>query len=171
MLRPQARARDLYRVALLTVRSPWDAEEVVASAFLELWRKREHVRIVDGSVLPWLLTVVAFMAKNHLRGTRRYQKLLAKIPAAGVEPDRTEEIDRMVDALPVTNAVKEALMELNARDASVVLLCIVEELSVREAATVLGVPEGTVKSRLSRAKSRLRIQLGQYSSNAGGATA
>ncbi|MFZ8310532.1 RNA polymerase sigma factor, partial [Staphylococcus aureus] len=54
--------RVAYRVALIMVHSPWDAEEVVASAFLELWRKRDQVRLVDGTVRPWLLTVVSFVA-------------------------------------------------------------------------------------------------------------
>jgi RNA polymerase sigma-70 factor (ECF subfamily) len=154
--------RATYRVALVMMQSTWDAEEVVASTFLELWRKRDAVRLVDGSVLPWLLTVLSFMAKNHQRGTRRYRKLLARVPHAGTEPDHADEVARTVDALPVTAAVREALAELDARDASILLLCVVQELSTRDAALALGIPDGTVKSRLSRVKARLRSRLDAY---------
>lgn len=154
--------RATYRVALVMLQSTWDAEEVVASAFLELWRKRDAVRLVDGSVLPWLLTVLSYMAKNHQRGTRRYRRLLAKVPHAGTEPDHADEVARTVDALPVTAAVREALAELDARDASILLLCVVQELSTRDAALALGIPDGTVKSRLSRVKARLRSRLDAY---------
>lgn len=158
--------RRAYRVALLMMRSTWDAEEVVASAFFELWRKRDKVRLVDGSVLPWLLTVLSFMAKNHQRGTRRYRRLLAKLPHSGSEPDHAEEVARTVDALPASEAVQNALAELNARDVSILLLCVVQELSTRDAALALSVPEGTVKSRLSRVKARLRTQLSAYAPSA-----
>lgn len=154
--------RRAYRAALLMMQSTWDAEEIVASAYLELWRKRDKVRLVDGSVLPWLLTVLSFMAKNHQRGTRRYRRLLAKVPHEGIEPDHSDEVARTVDALPAATAVQDALAELNARDASILLLCVVHELSTRDAALALGIPEGTVKSRLSRVKARLRGRLSAY---------
>lgn len=165
----QRHERSLYRVALLMVQSAWDAEEVVASAFLELWRKRDRVRVVDGSALPWLLTVVSFMAKNHLRGTRRYRRLLAKIPHSATEPDHSDEVARTVDALPAAEAVQESLRELRENDANVLLLCVVQDLSTREAAVVLGIAEGTVKSRLSRIKSRLRARLRDYAPRTEGA--
>lgn len=163
--------RPAYRVALLMMRSAWDAEEVAASAFLELWRKRDSVRIVDGSILPWLMTVLSFMAKNHQRGTRRYRRLLAKVPHEGYEPDHADEVARMIDALPVADAVQEALAELNARDASILLLCVVQQLSTRDAALALGIPDGTVKSRLSRVKARLRTRLSAYAPTPKGAGA
>ncbi len=154
--------RAAYRVALLLTHSPWDAEEVVASAFLELWRKRDEVRLVEDSVLPWLLTVVSFVAKNQQRGTVRYRRLLAKAPHSGHSPDHADEVARTVDALRVSAAVQEALAELNARESSIVLLCVVQELTTRDAALALGIPEGTVKSRLSRLKARLRSRLSPY---------
>lgn len=161
--------RRAYRVALLMMQSTWDAEEVVASAFLELWRKRDSVRVVDGSVLPWLFTAVSLMAKNHQRGTRRYRRLLAKLPHESTEPDHSDEVARTVDALPVAAAVQEALAELNARDANILLLCVVQELSTRDAAVTLGIPDGTVKSRLFRVKARLRTRLSAYAPTSEGA--
>lgn len=148
-----------YRVALLMVRTPQDAEEVVGSAFLELWRKRESVRLVDNSVRPWLLATVTFAAKNQLRGMRRYQRLLRKIPDWGNTPDHADEIARVLDGINMASDVRTALSELSADYAAVLLLCVVQELTIRSTAQALGIPEGTVKSRLSRAKAQLRHRL------------
>lgn len=151
--------RAVFRVALVLMRTTWDAEEVAATTFLELWRKRDSVRIVDDSVLPWLLTVTSYVAKNQQRATRRYQRLLSRIPQASPVFDHADEVLHAMEGLRISEQVRDALQRLNARDASVVLLCIVQELPTRDVAVALGVPEGTVKSRLSRVRSRLREAL------------
>lgn len=152
----------VYRMSLVLMRTTWDAEEVAATAFFELWRKRDKVRVVDGSVLPWLLATTSYAAKNSLRSRRRYQRLLNRIPHDGEVPDHADEVARAMDALKVSQNVREALLHLNTRDAGVVVLCMVHELPASEAAVVLGIPEGTVKSRLFRVKARLRGTLHQY---------
>lgn len=152
----------VFRLSLVLMHTSWDAEEVAATAFFELWRRRDKVRIVDGSVLPWLLATTSFAAKNSLRSRRRYQRLLHRIPHDGAVPDHADEVARAMDSLKITENVREALRELNPREASVVILCIVHEVPIAEAAVVLGIPEGTVKSRLSRVKTRLRGELHEY---------
>lgn len=152
----------VFRVALVLMRTSWDAEEVAATAFFELWRKRDKVRVVDGSVLPWLLATTSFAAKNSLRSRRRYHRLLSRIPHEGDVPDHAEEVARAMDTLKISGNVRDALRELNQRDASVLILCVVHELPISEAAVALGIPEGTVKSRLSRVKARLRGTLHRY---------
>ncbi|MGN7948924.1 RNA polymerase sigma factor [Microbacterium sp. 22215] len=153
----------VFRLSLVLMHTSWDAEEVAATAFFELWRRRDKVRIVDGSVLPWLLATTSFAAKNSLRSRRRYQRLLHRIPHDGDVADHADEVARAMDSLKISESVREALRQLNPREASVVVLCIVHELPLAEAAVVLGVPEGTVKSRLSRVKARLRGDLYEYS--------
>ena len=153
----------VYRLALVLMRSTWDAEEVAATAFFELWRKRDKVRVVDGSVLPWLLATTSYTAKNSQRSSRRYQRLLSRIPHDGDVPDHADEVAHAMDALHISGDVREALRKLPARDASVLILCVIHELPMHEAAVALGIPEGTVKSRLSRVKARLRGALGRYS--------
>lgn len=152
----------VFRLSLVLMRTSWDAEEVAATAFFELWRRRDKVRVVDGSVLPWLLATTSFAAKNSLRSRRRYQRLLNRIPHDGDVPDHADDVARAMDSLKISHNVREALQNLNPREASVVVLCIVHELPLSEAAVVLGIPEGTVKSRLSRVKARLRGDLHQY---------
>jgi DNA-directed RNA polymerase specialized sigma24 family protein len=61
----------LFRHVCWMVETRADAEDVVAAAFLELWRRRGDVRLVDGSVLPWLLVTATNASRNVSRGTRR----------------------------------------------------------------------------------------------------
>ena len=152
----------VFRLSLVLMRTSWDAEEVAATAFFELWRRRDKVRVVDGSVLPWLLATTSFAAKNSLRSRRRYQRLINSIPHHGDVPDHADDVARAMDSLKISQNVREALQNLNPREASVVVLCVVHKLPLSEAAVVLGIPEGTVKSRLSRVKARLRGDLHQY---------
>ncbi|MFT4232878.1 MAG: RNA polymerase sigma factor [Leucobacter sp.] len=158
--------RAVFRVALVLMHTTWDAEEVAATTFLELWRKRDSVRIVDGSILPWLMTVASYVAKNQQRSTRRYQRLLASLPRSSPTFDHADEVLQAMDSLRLSGLVRDALQGMNTRDASVFLLCVVQELPAREAALVLEIPEGTVKSRLSRVKSKLRDQLQHLSPQA-----
>ena len=156
----------VFRLSLVLMRTSWDAEEVAATAFFELWRKRDKVRLVDGSVLPWLLATTSFAAKNSLRSRRRYQRLLSRIPHERDVPDHADEVARAMDSMKITDGVREALLQLNPRDAGVVVLCVIHELPAAEAAVVLGIPAGTVKSRLSRVKTKLRSELQEYAPTA-----
>lgn len=152
----------VFRMSLVLMQTTWDAEEVAATAFFELWRKRDKVRVVDGSVLPWLLATTSFAAKNSQRSRRRYQRLLNRIPHDGDVPDHADDVARAMDSMKISKSVRDALLQLNQREASVVILCIIQELPLAEAAVVLGIPEGTVKSRLSRVKTRLRGALHEH---------
>ena len=146
------RHRDrLYRHSVRLVPTASDADDVVAIAFLEAWRKRTAVRFVDDSLLPWLLVAATHSAQNVSRGARRYRALLARLPAEASVPDHAESIGE--------GDAQRELRSLSLADREVIVLCVLEGLSEREAASALGVPPGTVKSRLSRAKARLARRL------------
>jgi len=123
-----------------------DAEDVLAVAFFEAWRKRNSVRVVDGSILPWLLVTATNTSHNLTRAARRYQQLLARLPVAEDLHDPTANDDGNVAA---------AMRSLSMNDQRILTVCVIEGLSERSAAAVLGIPPGTVKSRLFRAKKRL----------------
>ena len=133
---------------LLTARE--DAKDAVVIAFFELWRKRDTVRLVDGSPLPWLLNTVSYAARNLERSSRRYRTLIARAadPTVVREASTSDE-----------SGVLAALRRLPAREQSVVVLTILEGYPEREAAQTLGIPVGAVKSRLARARSRLRDEM------------
>ena len=136
-----------------------DAEEVVAIVFLEAWKLRKRVRIVDGSVLPWLLAVTANVTSNLSRSQRRYGRMIARLPLPPEHEDHTSFVDERLDRLPFRNAIDEALRALSAGDRAVVELCLIEELPLAAAAAALDLPVGTVKSRLHRARKQLQTRL------------
>ena len=108
------------------------------------------MRLVDGSPLPWLLNAVSNSARNLERSGRRYRALLARTPVAP-NPGAPQGSDE--------SGVLAALRRLPAREQSVVVLTVLEGYPDRAAAETLGIPVGTVKSRLSRAKARLRDEM------------
>lgn len=124
-----------------------DAEDVVATTFLEAWRRRYDIRFVNGSMLPWLLVTATNVARNLSRASRRHRILLAKLPAPAPQPDHADSFD--------DGPALAALQQLSAHDQQVIALCVIQDLSEADAAIALGVAPGTVKSRLSRAKARL----------------
>jgi RNA polymerase sigma factor (sigma-70 family) len=143
--------RRILRHSLRLVPTPSDADDVVAITFMEAWRRRDSVRFVNGSMLPWLLVTANNVANNLSRGSRRYRALLNKLPLDASTPDFADAFDE--------GDAHSALRRLSATDQQVITLCVIEGLSEQETSQVLGVPIGTVKSRLSRAKSRLRAHM------------
>lgn len=139
----------LFRHAVRLLSSREDAKDAVTIAFFELWRKREAVRLVDGSPLPWLLNTVAHSARNLERSGRRYRALIDRAPVR-------------VEAGVVAHdesGVLAALKRLHPREQSVLVLTVLEGYPDRDAAEALGIPLGTVKSRLARAKAKLRDEI------------
>ena len=131
------------------------AEDVTAMVFYEAWRKRAAIRVVDGSIIAWLLVTANFTIRNHTRQQRRYRQFLSQLP----EPERANDLAQdVVDQQHSEHEgqlIRAAFQMLNAQSRDVLTLCVIEQLTVQQAASLLSVPEGTIKSRLSRAKSKL----------------
>lgn len=154
--------KKMYALALSMTRNAADAEDAVGVAQLALWRKRDAVQGVDGSLLPWLMKTVALAAKNQLRGQRRYERLIAGIPATEDVPDHADEVARHIDRASLSHDVEAALRAASATDAQVIVLCLIEGMPPRDAARVIGATESTVRKRLTRAKERLRKTLAHH---------
>lgn len=153
--------RQVFGKALRSTADPGDAEEVMAVVFLEAWRRRKDVRIVDGSLLPWLYTTTGYVAMNMARARRRHRIALAQLPAPSHLPDVAVTVDEQVDAVGRGRVLRDALAHLNSKERAVVQLCLVDELPLTSAADVLDLPLGTVKSRLHRARAKLQRILGR----------
>ncbi|RKR74686.1 RNA polymerase sigma factor [Frondihabitans australicus] len=150
------RHRDrVFGQALRLVRTPHDAEDVTALVFLEAWRKRGSVRVVDSSILPWLLVTTNYVSRNATRAARRHRAAMASLPQAVPTPDHADVVLDAMDAGSRDAIVRQAFIRLPKPDQDVLTLCVVHEFTLQQAADGLGVPLGTVKSRLSRAKKRL----------------
>lgn len=147
--------RRILRHSLRLVESAAAAEDVVGMVFLEAWRRREHVRIVDGSLLPWLLVTANNVVRNLNRSRRRHAAFLERLPLPSAQPDPSQEIVERLDQDQRDEQVRRALASMAETDQDVLTLCVLQEMPLSTAAAVLGIPAGTVKSRLHRAKTRL----------------
>ncbi|GAA3657574.1 sigma-70 family RNA polymerase sigma factor [Lentzea roselyniae] len=131
------------------------AEDLVSVVFMETWRKRTSVT-VEGSLLPWLYTVALGVTRNHQRARTRHKAALGKVPRHDADDDHADDVARRVDAETRTRAVIAELEKLPAGDREVLEMAAWSDLSQAQIAEVLGIPVGTVKSRLARAQRTVR---------------
>ncbi|MFI1699275.1 RNA polymerase sigma factor [Streptomyces bobili] len=133
------------------------AEDVMASTFMEAWRLRDRVDPEGGSLRPWLLGIATNTARNQYRSNRRYRAAANAAAAAELSvPDHAEEVAGRVDDRRLLARALTALAGLRRPEREVVALCLGEGLDYEAAAEALGIPAGTVASRLSRARGKLR---------------
>ena len=149
-------ARRVYNHAYRLLGDWTAAEDAVSLTFLEAWRCRDRVDAEGGDLLPWLLGIATNTARNTARARRRHASAMARLPGPIDEPDFAEELAGRLDDLDTARAVQEALSRLRRPEREVVALCVYAGLDYAAAAEALGVPVGTVRSRLSRARAHLR---------------
>ncbi len=131
------------------------AEDLVAAAFLEAWRHRRAAPADPAAALPWLLAITNNVLRNKRRAERRYAAALARLPRPETVADPAGTVAAKVDAERQMAALLPLLRALPERERQVIELCLGDGLTHSQAAEALGVPVGTVKSRLSRGVARL----------------
>ncbi|SBW18532.1 RNA polymerase sigma factor, sigma-70 family [Candidatus Protofrankia californiensis] len=131
------------------------AEDATSVVFLEAWRRRADAVAVSGSLRPWLLGVATNVVRNQTRAARRYDAALYRLPPAEVEPDPADEVVARLDDEQRMREILREIAVLNRGERDVVALVAMAGLSYTEAAVALGVPVGTIRSRLARARARL----------------
>ena len=132
------------------------AEEVVSVTFLEAWRVRNRIGPSDEPLRPWLLGIAVNVSRNLTRASRRHQAALSRLAPPSPVPDFAEELAGRLDDQARLREAGKALDALRHGEREVIALCIWSELNYAAAASALGVPVGTVRSRLSRARRKLR---------------
>jgi RNA polymerase sigma factor (sigma-70 family) len=131
------------------------AEDLTSIVFLEAWRRRGK-SLPPGMVRAWLHGIATFVVRNRWRTELRYRRALARLQRDATTPDFAADVEaRLADESRMA-VLLERLRELPTRERDVLALCVWSELSYEEAAIALDIPVGTVRSRLSRARSRLR---------------
>jgi DNA-directed RNA polymerase specialized sigma24 family protein len=110
----------VFRKTYAQLKSVHDAEDVVVIVFLEAWRSRAKVRIVDGAILPWLLSVTSYVLLNQARGTRRWQRLLAALPEPEEQADRADDVLDRLNQNAQLRAIYDAMTTLNAQERSII---------------------------------------------------
>ena len=150
------RHRDrVFHHALRVVTSAHTAEDITAIVFYEAWRRREYVRMINSSIIAWLLVTTNNTIRNHARRQRRYKQFLEQLPAPQSQSDIADDVTDTDERELQTMILRKAFAQLKPSARDVLTLCVVEGFSTRDASTALGIAEGTVKSRLHRAKSQL----------------
>lgn len=142
----------VFRYAYLLLGDPDDAEDVAQETFLRAWRYLGRFDLAR-SLRPWLLSIASNLASNRRRSIGRYLSALTRALREEPAPPTLEEksAQRMQ-----AGQLREAIQTLNTTDRQIVYLRYFLDLSVAETAEALDIPQGTVKSRLSRALEKLR---------------
>jgi RNA polymerase sigma-70 factor (ECF subfamily) len=131
-------------------------DDIVSLTFLEAWRLRERVLPGEDSLRPWLLGIATNVARNTGRAARRHRAALARVPPPDPVPDFADEVTQRLADSEELAAAQRALGRMRRGEREVFTLCVWEGLDAATAAEALGVAVGTVRSRLSRARKRLR---------------
>jgi RNA polymerase sigma-70 factor (ECF subfamily) len=136
------------------------ADDVVADTFLLAFRQRDSYNPARADALPWLYGIATNLIGRHRRDEVRLYRALARTGADGVTAPFTDQVDSAVTASMASRRIAAALAKLPAAYRDPLLLFVWGDLSYEETAIALGVPKGTVRSRISRARARLRRTLG-----------
>ncbi|MDQ2692440.1 MAG: RNA polymerase sigma factor [Chloroflexota bacterium] len=145
----------VFRLCYLLLGDPDEAEDAAQESFLRAWN---HLKRFDPArpLRPWLLSIASNLASNRRRSAGRYVAALMRAfrdePSASSRAGIEERSAQNMEA----NELWKAVQSLSLPDQKIVYLRYFMELSVAETAQALNVPEGTVKSRLSRALEKLR---------------
>lgn len=154
------RRGEIFRFATHMTGSCQVGEDVLQDVFLVVMRDAGRYDAARASVSAWLCGIARNCVRQRLSGDRRYQSLTAddEVDAAGPIDHRESPLDQLVrqERADILRAAIRAL-PLAYREA--VVLCDLQELSYADAASVLGCPLGTVRSRLHRARALLAAAL------------
>lgn len=142
-------AGDLYRMALYTLGSQQDAEDAVADTFTEAWKGIKNLREPE-AFRSWMFRILSARCKRQV----------AQIVTRKKEIDLDSYYETAEEAAPETVTrraeLSEALGTLSPEERQIVLLSVLERYTMREIAGMLGLPQGTVSSKLSRSLHKLR---------------
>lgn len=149
----RAHQQPVFRLAYLLLGDVDDAEDAAQETFIRAFRALKTFD-TDRALRPWLFSIAANLARNRRRSIARY---LAAIQRLGRnEPAHAASIESNHAAGWDAQTVWQAIRRLGHQDQEVIYLRIFLEMPVEDTSAALGLPPGTVKSRLHRALERLR---------------
>jgi RNA polymerase sigma-70 factor (ECF subfamily) len=133
------------------------ADDVMGETFLVAFERRERYDASYESALPWLLGIATVLIRKHRGAEARYLRAVA---ASGLPEAVVEDRDDRLDASRVVGGLVAAIRRMPTRDRDALLLYAWADLDYEGVALALGVPVGTVRSRLNRARRVLRQSAG-----------
>jgi RNA polymerase sigma factor (sigma-70 family) len=136
------------------------AEDIAQMTFIEAYDRRETYDHRKGSPRAWLFGIATHLLHHHCRSEHRQLRAYARAASRQVEPgDGSDMLCDRLDARASSGALAAALATLSQGDRQVLTLFFWAELSYEEIASTVGIPKGTVGSRLNRARRQVRAQL------------
>jgi len=146
---------NVWRFILKSVHNPQDAEELTQETFISAWRSLQTFR-GESKFSTWLLGIALNIARNHCN--RSASRKEVELPEDNVLESllpQAEDPSELTRSKQMLLELDRAISRLPSELREVVILVRLEDLSLEEAAALLQIPLGTVKSRLSRARERL----------------
>ncbi|WP_329121190.1 RNA polymerase sigma factor [Streptomyces sp. NBC_01465] len=136
------------------------ADDVTAETFLTAFRIRARYDSGRAGVRPWLFGITAMLIGRHRREEVKALKILARTGRDPVAESWTDSADDRVAAQAAVRPLAGALAKLSQDDRHTLLLLAWADLTYQEIADALDIPVGTVRSRLNRARKKLRAAAG-----------
>lgn len=136
------------------------AEDVVGETFLAAFRRRDRYDVAYRDARPWLFGIASNMIGRHRQAEVRFYRALARTGVDPVIESPADDVLSRVAAAGERRKIAAALAGLSPADRNTLLLVDWAELSYDQAAVALRVPVGTVRSRLNRARRKVREALG-----------
>jgi RNA polymerase sigma factor (sigma-70 family) len=135
------------------------ADDVASETFLVAFSRRQRYDVARADARPWLYGIASNLVARHRRAEARHYRALARAVVVDSVDGDAERIAGRVDAWTMRGRLAAALIDIRNRDREVLLLVAWAQLSCEEAARALGIPAGTARSRLNRARKRTRAVL------------
>ena len=149
--------QSVYWAAFGVLQSRSDSEEVMQDAFMMMWDKRTSIELVGESTLPWLVTTARYLALNRRRSESRRRR--DPLDENSDILDRALAPDSAAVATEARQHIEEVMALMPLVDQEIFWLCLVGDLSYKQAARQLGISHGAVRNRLSRLRARLRNEI------------
>jgi RNA polymerase sigma factor (sigma-70 family) len=137
------------------------ADDVAAETFLIAFDRRRAYDLARTDARPWLYGIASNLIARHRRAEVRQYRAIARMGAAPAAEEDAERVVGRLDAQAMRGRLAAALAELADGDRDVLLLVAWAQLSCEESAQALGIPAGTARSRLHRARKRIRAALAE----------
>jgi RNA polymerase sigma-70 factor (ECF subfamily) len=153
----------VYGLALRVLRNPAQAQEVTQEVFLAVWREAPRFDQARSTVRTWVGVIAHRRAVDRVRAEEsrnRREERLPPVADAENEDPVSESVSDSIDRRSDRDRVRKALATLTERQREAVELAYFEGFTYRRVAQVLGVPEGTAKTRIRDGMIRLRDALG-----------
>jgi RNA polymerase sigma factor (sigma-70 family) len=144
------------------------AEDLVGDAFLVAFERRDRFDTGRKDARPWLFGILTKLISRHRRSEGARYRMMERSTHEMTAEEPADRVVSTVSAVAVRPALARALAGLRADDRDVLLLAGWADLSYEEIAAALSVPVGTVRSRLHRARRKMRAALGDNNPLPGG---